>query len=197
MIERVGAARAAPFLCYKARRPAAETTSRLLTQPPYREAVVPAFKDITGQKFGRLTVVGSLGGSRWRCRCDCGTEKDVTGANLGRSTTSCGCFHREKTARLNYRHGHNFRAKTTSIYSRWAALVQRCTNPRDRAWPWYGARGITVCERWLIFENFLADVGEPPTGLTLDRIDNDRGYEPGNCRWVTMKEQAANRRPRT
>ena len=85
-----------------------------------------------------------------------------------------------------------------AIYARWGAIkVDRCGNPTDLNWRHYGGRGIKVCERWHIFQDFLADMGEPPPGLTLDRIDNDRDYSNDNCRWVTMKDQAANRRHRS
>lgn len=78
----------------------------------------------------------------------------------------------------------------------WVAMLARCTNPKATKYPLYGGRGIAVCERWLKFENFLADMGERPTGRTIDRKDNDSNYEPGNCQWSTAKEQANNRRPR-
>jgi hypothetical protein len=80
-------------------------------------------------------------------------------------------------------------------YITWQAIIQRCTNPRSHAWKDYGGRGITVCERWRVFENFLADMGEKPVGRSIDRIDNDGNYEPGNCRWATGSEQQRNKRP--
>jgi len=162
---------------------------------------MPAFKDITGQRFGRLIVVRfshMKKESFWLCRCDCGTEKILRiGTLRAGTTTSCGCAHRDELVARNTTHGHNTRRKTTSVYSRWAMMIQRCTNPRNSRWEWYGARGITVCKRWLQFENFLADMGEPPPGTSIDRIDNNRGYEPGNCKWNTSSEQAYNRRPKS
>ena len=93
------------------------------------------------------------------------------------------------------RHGHTVGRSKTPTYESWARMLSRCNaQPGDRRWPFYGARGITVCERWKLFENFLADMGIRPSGLTLDRRENDKGYEPGNCKWATRREQAENTR---
>jgi hypothetical protein len=96
----------------------------------------------------------------------------------------------------NHKHGHAPAGKESKTYMVWKAMRQRCNNPRHADYPYYGGRGITVCERWNSFANFLADMGEQSPGLTLDRQNNDNGYSPDNCRWVTRATQAANRRNR-
>ena len=92
------------------------------------------------------------------------------------------------------KHGHASPGLRTPTYMVWGSMIQRCTNPNNSGWPDYGARGISVCERWLTFENFLADMGERPDGLSIDRVDNNGNYEPGNCRWATASQQQRNRR---
>jgi hypothetical protein len=161
------------------------------------------FIDLTGRRFGRWRVIALLperqryaSGTQttlWLCRCDCGGEGIVRGSNLIRGwSKSCSCIRKEMFAKLNTKHGL-YRSRA---YQCWQNMKTRCFNPRHRAYRWYGGRGITVCERWLIFENFYADMGEPPPGMSLDRIDLHGNYEPGNCRWATVAEQLANRRPR-
>jgi hypothetical protein len=157
------------------------------------------FIDITGKRFGRWTVRAiwpqrnAWGQARWSCRCDCGAERIVCGTHLRRGlSTSCGCRARE-ISRERAKHG----LTRTRIYRCWQNMKRRCFNPQHPQYANYGARGIGVCEPWYAdVRNFHADVGDPPPGKSLDRIDNNRGYEPGNVRWATAIEQARNQRPR-
>lgn len=155
--------------------------------------------DLTGQIFGRLTVLYRAGTKNtfatWQVRCSCGIEKTVCGHELrtGR-TVSCGCYLREIKRADWLTHGMSH----TPTWRSWDAMVQRCTRPADPSWARYGGAGIQVCKRWLGeqgFANFLADMGERPDGSTLDRFPNRAGnYRPGNCRWATAVEQNNNKR---
>ncbi len=155
--------------------------------------------DLTGQISGRLFCLGLAGVFKgttyWLCECDCGEFVFIATTQLIRTdkkrTRSCGCLHKG----VNKKHGYH----GTTIHKAWCDRKQRCFNPKSPDYPDYGGRGITMCERWLIFENFLEDVlteiGEAPSPKhTIDRIDNDGNYEPGNIKWSTPKEQARNRR---
>jgi hypothetical protein len=152
--------------------------------------------DVTGRRFGRLTVLGfshtgKWGKAIWLCVCDCGNEAKISGEDLrSGNSASCGCIRVARISALNRTHGRS----RTSVYNRWKEMHARCYNPKHPRYADYGGRGITVCERWHSFENFLADMGEPPPGLTLDRINNDLGYSPENCRWTTVSEQNSNTR---
>lgn len=147
-----------------------------------------------GERSGRLVAVSQRnpGEPRVQCRCDCGTEHNISSKEWGK-TMSCGCLRRERNRERNTTHG----LSKSPEYRIWNHMRERCSNPTDRFWKDYGGRGITVCERWQDFALFYADMGPRPSDShSIDRTDNDRGYEPDNCRWVTAKEQAANRRAR-
>jgi len=161
---------------------------------------MPKFIDMAGQKFGRLTAITrgkrlTSGGNMritWLCRCDCGKESVVDSQLLRTGNTkSCGCWNRESARRRQYRHGMN----RTPEYESWCAAKKRCNNPKGHDRVNYGGRGIKMCPEWeSSFAAFYLELGPRPKGYSLDRIDVNRGYEPGNCRWATIDEQSNNRR---
>lgn len=151
--------------------------------------------DRTGTKLWRLTVVRRSDRGKWVWRCECGAEviTDYHHVAVGH-TKSCGCLKAEMHATRFIRHGQARAGKLTKLYVTYRSMVNRCQQPGCKQFPLYGGRGIKICSRWLdSFENFAADMGEPPTPKhELDRRDNDGNYEPGNCRWATRKEQMRN-----
>lgn len=156
-------------------------------------------KDMMGFRSGKLAVISQSPTKEkramWLCMCDCGNTRIVMGKYLRRvEVKSCGCLHRQPLdpAQSKVTHGHTMRGIWTRTYRTWSAMISRCHGEYSSAYYKYGAKGITVCEKWHTFKNFLEDMGERPEGKTIDRIDNAKGYEPGNCRWSTLREQMQN-----
>lgn len=161
---------------------------------------MPLFIDLTNRKFSRLTVIKQAPHIKqrfvaWLCRCKCGRTTIVRSGSLtGGQTRSCGCLIRDTCIARSTTHGHNRRGKRTPVYNTWALMLDRCVNPKNARWCDYGGRGIRVCKRWLTFSNFLADMGERSTGMSIERKDVNGDYKKSNCRWVPMREQVFNRR---
>ena len=179
-----------------------------MTSPDqYGTSATPAkissrMKDLTGLKFGRLTVLSYFGSDArkkalWRCSCSCTSGKItvLAGSTLSsKNTRSCGCLKSDTTSIRATHHGQAKLGKYTGAYKSWRWMMTRATNPNTNAWDRYGGRGVGVCQRWYRFENFYADMLDRPDGMTLDRTDNGKGYGPGNCRWATPATQASNKR---
>ncbi len=159
------------------------------------------FIDLTKRIFGRLKVIKLAdrpkpGHYRWLCKCRCGTKCVITGHNLRHNMTkSCGCLKHDILMKRNIKHSHAKRGQPSKIYKTWAGMKGRCNDPNDSEYKNYGNRGIKVCKRWDKFENFLKDMGNPPTKThMIDRINNNQGYSKSNCRWATAKQQQRNKR---
>lgn len=154
------------------------------------------FKDLTGQRFGRLIAERYLGSKCWQCLCDCGQTTIVRSSpllskNIHRQTRSCGCYAREASSARNATH----RMSHTKEWKAWDGAKQRCTNPLNASYSDYGGRGIRMCAEWLNnFQQFFADMGNCPVGHSIERKDPNGHYEVLNCRWATNKEQGRNKR---
>lgn|SRR3990167_3377603 len=152
--------------------------------------------DLSGMIFGRLSVIERYGYVQrntkqptWLCKCVCGTETIIMGASLRNgTTTSCGCWQRESTSLRTRKH----LGKGTPEYNSWRAMRERCNNTTNSHYASYGGRGISYCDRWSEFTNFLIDMGARPIGTTLERINNDDNYSPDNCIWATNSQQSRN-----
>lgn len=160
---------------------------------------MPAFHDITGQRFGRLIVLAQYGRNRWgsiqwQCLCECGNEAIILSQCLRRGwSRSCGCIAKNRIRNLRLSHGKS----KTKTYRIWKAINERCNNPNNKSYKYYGGRGIKSLYNSV--SSMIADIGEQPSGYTIHRLNNDGHYEPGNCNWISRSEHAKltnSRRPR-
>lgn len=156
---------------------------------------MPNLIDLVGKRFSHLIVTSRAPQKKnrtlWQCLCDCGNAKIIRGDALVRGVTiSCGCYHKEQLRIRQTQHG----LSRTRLYVIWHGMMLRCYNKTSNRWQYYGGKGIIVCARWHKVENFIVDMGEPPTtNHTLDRVKGNLGYSKENCKWSTPKEQANNR----
>lgn len=180
-------------------------TSSLNCRPQTTSTYAPpsaTMNGMVGQTFTRLTVLSKVGSdskrrSLWLCQCQCGKTKVMRKDALTTGhAKSCGClFVERRKAGCSLRHGHARNGSRSVEYHTWEIMLQRCSNPNVWNYRYWGGRGISVCERWRTFENFLADVGPRPRGMSIDRINVNGDYKPGNVRWATTAEQSTNKRP--
>ena len=164
----------------------------------YSEETMTNVVDMKGKRFGRLTVIGRTGSMHrkavWKCFCLCGTTKNIIGQSIRRGLiVSCGCYHRERQT-VPKVHGHKDNGIVSPTYNSWRAMIGRCTHPSNNTFKFYGAKGVRVCERWLTFSGFLADMGERPVNTTLGRFGDTGNYEPSNCTWMSLAEQSEARK---
>lgn len=157
-------------------------------------------KNIIGQRFGRLMVVSFLEpapkahSTLWLCQCDCGNKAKIQSNNLRSGhTRSCGCLETESKLKRSLIHGHTINKTYSPTYAVWSSIKGRCLNPHNEHYKYYGGRGITICDEWMKFNNFLKDMGETREGYQIDRINNNLGYYKENCRWTTKIENMRNR----